>query len=230
MRALSAEGVLSIAPSLVLAIEGSGPPDVIDVLSRASVPFVLVPEARDPQAVARKIRFVAEAAGVPARGEEVARAVLEDFTTLAAIRERIGNHRKALFVLALGNGAPIVGGNDTSASAIFTLAGIDNALPQMTGFKPAADEAAFAASPDAIVMMDERNHALTADAVFALAAFSGTPAAKARRLISLPGTYLLNFGPRAGHAARDLAAAMYPELRLPPLPARPWTGPGEGAR
>jgi iron complex transport system substrate-binding protein len=37
MRALSPEGVLSLTPSVVLAIEG--PPDAIEVLTRASVPF-----------------------------------------------------------------------------------------------------------------------------------------------------------------------------------------------
>jgi iron complex transport system substrate-binding protein len=230
MRALSAEGVLSLAPTLILAIEGSGPPDVVEVLSKASISFVLVPEARDPDAVARKIRFVAEAAGVPEEGEKLARAVLDDFSTLAITRARIKERRKALFVLAMGNGAPIIGGGDTSASAIFTLAGADNAFSAIKGFKPAADEAAVAANPDAIVIMAERDHTLTADAVFSIPAFRGTAAAKSRRLISLPGSYLLNFGPRSAHAARDLAAALYPELGIPPLPQRSWTAPGEGAR
>jgi iron complex transport system substrate-binding protein len=43
MRTLSPEGVLKMSPSLVLAIEGSGPPDAIEILEHASVPFVLVP-------------------------------------------------------------------------------------------------------------------------------------------------------------------------------------------
>jgi iron complex transport system substrate-binding protein len=230
MRALSAEGVLSLAPTLILAIEGSGPPDVLDVLSKASVPLVLVPEARDPDSVARKIRFIAEAAGVAGQGEKVARTVLDDFAALADARDRIKRRRRALFVLAIGSGAPIVGGSDTSASAIFALAGADNALSSVKGFRPAADEAAFAANPDAVVIMAEREHALTADAVFSMPAFAGTAAAKARRLIVLPGSYLLNFGPRAAHAARDLSAALYPEFGIPPLPPRPWTGPGEGSR
>jgi iron complex transport system substrate-binding protein len=34
---------------------------------------------------------------------------------------------------------------------------------------------------------------------------------------------MLNFGPRTAHAARDLIAAVYPELAVPELPARPWT-------
>lgn len=44
MRQLSAEGVLGLGPSLVLASEGSGPKETIAVLEAARVPFVHVPE------------------------------------------------------------------------------------------------------------------------------------------------------------------------------------------
>jgi iron complex transport system substrate-binding protein len=44
MRQLSAEGVLGLDPSLVLAAEGSGPKDTIAVLEGASVPFVQIPD------------------------------------------------------------------------------------------------------------------------------------------------------------------------------------------
>ena len=230
MRALSAEGVLSLAPTLVLAIEGSGPPDVMEVLSKASVPFVLVPEAHDPEGALRKIRFIAKAIGAQGEGERIALAVREDFDVLAAIRGKIERRRKALFVLAIGGGAPIVGGRDSSAAAIFALAGVDNAFDRISGYKPASDEAALAAEPDAIVVMAERGHTMTAETLFSLPAFAATPAAKAQRLIALPGLYLLGFGPRTAHAARDLAAKLYPELKIPALPARAWTGPGDGAQ
>jgi iron complex transport system substrate-binding protein len=223
MRALSAEGVLATSPSLILAIEGSGPPDAIEILQRASVPFVLVPDARDQAGVAKKIRFIAEAAGAREEGEKLSRAVLDDFSVLAAEREKIKEHRKAVFVLAMGQGSPIVGGRETSAEAIFKLAGVDNALDKISGFKPAVDEMVLASAPDAVVVMSDRDHALNADTVFALPAFAGTPAARTRSLVALPGLYLLGFGPRTAHAAHDLAAALYPELKLPSLPARPWT-------
>ena len=44
MRALSAEGVLGLNPSLVLAIDGSGPKETIAVLEAATVPLVRVPD------------------------------------------------------------------------------------------------------------------------------------------------------------------------------------------
>jgi iron complex transport system substrate-binding protein len=46
-----------------------------------------------------------------------------------------------------------------------------------------------------------------------------TPAGKARRVVAMDGLYLLGFGPRTAEAARDLAAALYPDLALPDLAA-----------
>jgi iron complex transport system substrate-binding protein len=91
------------------------------------------------------------------------------------------------------------------------------------------DEMVLAAAPEAVVVMSERDHALSADTVFALPAFAGTPAAKTRTLVGLPGLYLLGFGPRSAHAAHDLAARLYPELNLPSLPERPWTKDAKAA-
>jgi iron complex transport system substrate-binding protein len=61
-------------------------------------------------------------------------------------------------------------------------------------------------------------------------AFANTPAAKTKTLIGLPGLYLLGFGPRTPHAARDLAAALYPEANIPALPARSWTSTGTAGK
>jgi iron complex transport system substrate-binding protein len=80
----------------------------------------------------------------------------------------------------------------------------------------------LAAEPDAIVLMKDRSHNLSDDAVIALPAFAGTPAAAKRHIFRIDGGYALAFGPRTPQAARDLAAAIYPELALPSLPERPW--------
>jgi len=229
MRQLSPEGVLSLRPSVVIAIEDSGPKDTIAVLEQASVPFVLVPKAHDATGVVQTIRFVAKAVGETTSGERLAAAVSDDLAAFAKMRDRITARRKAVFVLGMNGASLMVAGSHTGAADIFALAAVDNALAAMDGYKPASDEATLAAAPEAIVMMAERGHGVTDDAVLGTPALKGTPAAKDRRLIRMSGTYLLNFGPRTAHAARDLAASIYPELDLPVLPARPWTGHADGA-
>lgn len=223
MRALAPEGVISLGPSLVLAIEGSGPAEAIEVLSRATIPFVLIPEGTDEAAVLRKILGVAQALGVPEKGEQLAKAVGEDIAAAKAmIAKIVTKERNAMFVLSTGNGTPTVAGAGTSVDGIFKLSHVANAMSAVHGFKPATPEATLAVQPQTIVMLLERSHALDENAIFALPAFAGTPAAKDKRLILIP-SYYLSFGPRTGHAMRDLAAKIYPETVLPQLPPRPWT-------
>ena len=229
MRALSAEGVISVTPTLIIATEGAGPPDVIEILSRAAIPFVLIPEGYDEPSVLRKIRLIAKVLGEDARGDAMAQAIADDFRTMQAMRERIERRRKGVFVLAVGSGAPTIGGSKTSADGILALGGVDNAMKSIAGFKPAVAESALAAAPEIVITMIERNHGLDAEAMFALPAFSGTPAARDKRLISIP-SYYLTFGPRTAHAAHDLAASVYPELALPALPVRPWTAADQAER
>lgn len=227
MRALSAEGVMSLAPTVILATEDSGPPDTIEILSRAGVPLVIVPEGYDEAAVIRKVRLIAEVLGEEKRGAEMIQGIAQDFDALETLRKRITDRRKGIFVFAIGNGAPTVGGSDTSADGILELAGIDNAMKAMNGYKPVVAESTLAAQPEVVVTMIDRNHGLDADAMFALPAFAGTPAAREKRLIPIP-SYYLGFGPRTPQAAYKLAAAVYPELSPPPLPTRAWTREGTG--
>ena len=63
MRQLSAEGVLGLNPSLVLAMQGSGPKETMDVLEAAKVPLVMVPETFSEQGLLDKIALVGRAMG-----------------------------------------------------------------------------------------------------------------------------------------------------------------------
>lgn len=226
-RTLAPEGVLSVSPSLILAIEGAGPSSTLDVLKQASVPVVLIPDGHTPESVERKITLIADAMGVPEKGRALADAVRADFATLAQGVAGLKGQPRAVFVLSASGGAPVVGGTGTSADAMFHLAGVTNAMAGIPGFKPAVDEVALTADPDAVVVMTDGGQKLTADVIFALPAFKGTPAARDGRLVALPGSYLLGFGPRAPQAARDLALALHPGESLPPLPPRPWAGGGK---
>ncbi len=224
MRALSAEGVLSLSPTLILAVEGSGPPDVIHLLDGASVDFVTIPDGPDPKGVAAKIRAVAAAIGEAQRGEDLAAAVEADFTTLEAELAGIEGRPKAAFVLTMSGGAPLVGGAGTSADGALALAHADNVFSGLSGFKPATPESVLAAAPEVIVTM--RSPAHRPETIAQSPIFASTPAGRNANIVAMDGTYLLGFGPRAAHAMRDLAASLHPEADIAELPARPWVGAG----
>ena len=60
MRALSAEGVLGLKPSLVLAIEGSGPTETVAVLKRRACRSCASRIAITADGIVEKIRMVAQ--------------------------------------------------------------------------------------------------------------------------------------------------------------------------
>ncbi|MBM3578807.1 MAG: hemin ABC transporter substrate-binding protein [Alphaproteobacteria bacterium] len=216
MRALSVEGVLSVNPSLIVASEGAGPPAALTALQESGIRMVTVPDDKSPAGVQRKILIVGELVGQRDAARKLADDVDARFVSLAAQRARIEKPKSILFVLSASGGKTLVGGRGTSADAIIALAGATNAAASIEGFKPMSDEAIVGAAPDVVLMMRREN--ASAGDILATAAFAATPAGKAHALLQMDGNYLLGFGPRAPDAARDLMAALYPELKLPSPP------------
>lgn len=212
MRQLSAEGVLGLHPSLVLAVQGSGPKETMDVLEAAKVPMVLVPETFSETGIIEKIKLVGHAMGADRRAECLSAAVTGDLTQLRELRAKVTKPVRVMFVMSLLNGRAMAAGQKTAANEIIQLAGAVNAIDGYDGYKPINDEAIVAAKPDVVLSIERGKDSLDADAVYALPAFAMTPAAANKSFISMGGLYLLGFGPRTAAAARDLAVKLYPDL------------------
>lgn len=212
MRALSPEGVLSVEPTLIVALEGSGPPEAVEVLERASVPFVTVPERFDREGILEKIRIVGEVLGVEERAAELAAHVAADLTAAEAVTADIDERRKVLFVLSVQGGRLLASGFGTAADGIIAMAGGVNAVDGYRGYKQLTDEAVIEAAPDVILMMEQGGGTeALAGRLFDNAVLASTPAGLSRNLIVMDGAFLLGFGPRTAQAVRDLAQAFYGE-------------------
>jgi iron complex transport system substrate-binding protein len=218
MRALSADGVLSLKPSAVIAIDGSEPPAALKLVTDAGVPLTLVHDEPSSDGVIAKIEAVGRLLGEGERAEKLAEETRSRFGLVEAMRAKIATPVRVLFVLSLQNGKPMVAGHGSAADAIIRLPGAQNAAENIEGYKPMTDEAVIAAAPDVILKMTNGGLAGSADEMFALPSFAATPAGAKRALIGMDGLYLLGFGPRTPDAARDLMAMLYPDLALPPLP------------
>jgi iron complex transport system substrate-binding protein len=220
MRQLSAEGVLGLNPSLILAIEGTGPKEILGVLEQAHVPMIVVPDSFSGEGIIEKTRLVAHATGADARGTCIIEQVRGDLSALQKLEAGITKPKRVLFVLSFVNGRAMASGTKTAADGMIRLAGAVNAVTEYEGYKPISDEAVIAARPD-VVMTIARGGAgtVSSEAVFAHPAFLATPAAATKSFISMEGLYLLGFGPRSARAARDVAVMLYPDLKAEPLPS-----------
>lgn len=216
IRQLSAEGVLSQKPDLIIAEAGAGPADAIAILKASGVAMVSIPTPPEAEAIAAKVRAVGAAIGTPNAAEKLATDV---DAGLSALKQKIAAisepKKRVLFALSLSNGRIMAAGTNTSADAIIRLAGGVNAAGDATGYKPLSDEAVIAAAPDVVLVMDNPQLHLTAEEAFALPALQTSPAAKTGAFIAMDGLYLLGLGPRTPAAALDLAARLYPDTVKP---------------
>jgi iron complex transport system substrate-binding protein len=210
VRQLGAEGILSLNPTLVIASEGAGPPDALRLIEQAGVPIIRVTDEPSAAGIAKRVEVIAKAVDAADKGAALSAEIDRGFARLAEAKARVTRPAKALFVLSLQNGRPLVGGLGTTADAMFALAGATNVASSLTGWKPLSDEGLIAAAPEAIVMMNHGPGGAASDP-FAYPAFAATPAAAQRRLVVMDSLYLLGFGPRTPAAARDLMAALHPD-------------------
>ena len=214
MRALSAEPILSLEPTLVLAVADAGPRATLEQLRAAGVHLVTVPDDPSPAGIVEKARAVAAALEAPERGEALAVRLAD---ALHAARESTAhiNHRpRVLFLLSVGRGAPLAAGRSTSAQAMIELAGGINAISEFEGYKPISPEAFAIAAPDHVLVTERTLERMGGESgVLAVPGLAITPAGQARRLIAMDGLLLLGFGPRTPQAVAQLVSLLHPELR-----------------
>ncbi|TQS74055.1 ABC transporter substrate-binding protein [Rhodobacteraceae bacterium] len=215
MRALSPEGVLSVGPDLIMMEDGAGPPEALDVIEAAGVTLAHIPGGHDAAAVAAKVRAVGHALGVDAQADALAHTLQADITAAReAANADNGPKPKVLFLLSNTGGRLTGGGAGTGAAAMIELAGGQNAIPSVRGYKALSDEAIATAAPDVVLVMDRGDGgvsegAMTGDGYPDHPALAQTPAGQNGRLVRMGGLYLLGFGPRTPAAIRDLHRALY---------------------
>ncbi|TGT85327.1 MULTISPECIES: hemin ABC transporter substrate-binding protein [unclassified Mesorhizobium] len=209
MRQLSPEGVLSVNPTTILALYGSGPKEAVDVLKKTGIPFIEVPELYSREGILQKVRIVGKALGVEAKAEVLAKALDAKLTAAEKQTASIKERKRVLFVLSIQGGKILAAGSETAADGMVRLAGGVNAVEGFSGYRQMSDEAIITARPDVILMMSNAGPPVSDDELFGNPSIASTPAGTARKLIRIDGAYLLGFGPRTADAIHDLAVSLY---------------------
>lgn len=221
-RSLSAEGVLSLRPTLVVASEEAGPPAVLRQLESAGVPLVVLDGDHRFESVLSRTQRLAELIGRSEAGRVLVASLQQQWQ---ATRERVTQlvpagkaMPRVLFVLSHSIGQVRVAGRDTGADAMIRYAGGVNVFGGdergsnggFNGYKPLTPEAAIAAAPEVILGTDQ---GLTAaggiDGLLRLPGLAQTPAGRSRRVLSFDALLLLGFGPRLPQATLSLAEALH---------------------
>ncbi len=212
-RALSAEGLLSLRPSLVVATEDAGPPTVLQQLQAAGVPLQVLDSDHRFEGLVTRTQRLAELSDRTAAGQRLVSQLQQQWRTCSeqVAQLRKGKSPRTMFVLSHSLGQVRVAGRDTGAHAVITYAGGSNVLAEaFTGYKPLTPEAAIAAAPEVIVTTEQGLAAVGGvDGLLRLPGLALTPAGKARRVVAQEALLLLGFGPRLPLAVQQLAAALH---------------------
>jgi iron complex transport system substrate-binding protein len=207
MRTLSAEGVLSLRPGLLLATSDAGPAPVLSQIRSAGVPLTVLPNGHSFEALVGNVRSAAAALGVKDDGERLSKRLQEDWSKTDAQVKTYRAKPRVLFIFAHGgSGAMQVGGEETGADAMIRYAGGINVAAALKGYKPLTPEAALAMAPDVILITEEGMAALGGpERLWSQASLMQTPAGRSKRVVSFGAIQLLGFGPRLPETVRDLA-------------------------
>jgi len=199
---LSAEGILSLKPTLVILNMDSG----VTVLT-------LTPNYT-VETVKSKVRTIAKALSLDARGDEINKSIDAEMQTVENLLEKKQTTPKVMFV-GRGPNMPnaTMSGTGTTIDEMIKLAGGTNPMNDFTGFREMTDEAVVAAQPE-IILMTERSFERSggAEGVLKFPGVALTPAGKNRHLVAVSDMYFQGFGPGVGRAVRELVYKFHPEL------------------
>jgi len=215
-RTLSAEGILSLRPTVVIGSTEAGPPQVLEQLRAAGVTVLVIPEIVTLNAGPRKLRLLGRALGVPKRGERLAKQVEGQIATAKREAATTTNKPRVAFLYVRGAPVQMIGGKGTRADTMIAAAGGRDAGSEIgiEGYRPITAESLVSAQPDVILVPTLGLQSVGGiEGLLRIPGVAQTPAGRNRRVLDYDDALLLGLGPRTGAALRRLVRGLHPELR-----------------
>ncbi|MCA6096200.1 ABC transporter substrate-binding protein [Streptomyces sp. SCA3-4] len=215
---VSAESVLSLKPTLVLAETTTGPAEAIGQIRAAGVPLVVLDPAKKLDDVGTRIDAVAAALGVRTAGDELrtrTQGRIEQARKGIPRDAAAGTGRPRVAFLYLRGSASVylLGGAGSGADSLIEAAGGIDAGRESglkRDFTPITSEALAKAAPDVILVMSKGLDSVGGvDGLLKIPGVGQTPAGLDRRIASVDDGVLLNFGPRTDAVLTSLVEQIH---------------------
>ena len=214
-RQLSAEGILSLRPQILVGTEEMGPPPVLAQIRGAGVQVELFSAQPDLPTLQGNLQHLGKLLGAEAKATALFNTYQQQLDEQKAAVAQAKTRQKApgvLLVLGHAGGKPLIAGKDTAADWVLQQAGGHN-LATHSGYKPFSVESLAGLSPEVLVFSDR---ALSGEAARAALfkenpILAATSAAKTGRVFELDPTLLVGgLGPRLPASLQALSAGFYP--------------------
>ena len=208
VRNLSAEGILSLKPSIIIGEDDMGPPSVIDQIKRTGIDIYVIQENHTSEGIIDKIKCIGNIVGKKEKTSELIEDVINPLKNELDIKSNNPNldNVKVMFILSMDSGTPVVSGRKTSADGFINMTGASNAFKDFEGWKPVGTESIIDAAPDFILISNRGAHSYSdLDKISEHPSIKYTPAALNGNIIALDGMEMLGFGPRTISSALKLS-------------------------
>ncbi|MBO9199173.1 MULTISPECIES: heme/hemin ABC transporter substrate-binding protein [Niastella] len=200
-RNISAEGILTLRPTLVLGVKDQIKPEVAEQLTAAHVTILLLQQEYSVAGTRSLLQQVAAATGTT----EKAKQIEADFNKQVQALKIAPVKKKVLFIYARGTGSMMVAGTGTPVEEMIQLAGAQNAVTEFKYYKQLSSESLVAANPDVILLFDSGLQSLgSIDGLLKVPGVAQTTAGRNKKFISMDGEFLSEFGLRLPQAVNEL--------------------------
>ena len=214
-RTLVAETILSFEPTVVIADDRAGPPEVFDALRAAGIDVIVIEHRVDLSAPSYKIRAVASTLGVPDVGDDLVVAYEEQLAAGQRVADDSVARSGRPLVLALylrGDRIQLVFGAGSGIDAVVEAAGGINAGSEL-GIVDNAElsaEAIIAAAPDFLLVTTSGLESVGGvDGLLGIPGIGQTPAAEDGAVIDFEDQFLYGLGPRTGELVAMIAGRIH---------------------
>ncbi|MCP2074490.1 UNVERIFIED_ORG: iron complex transport system substrate-binding protein [Pseudomonas lini] len=214
-RQLSAEGVLSLRPQILVGTEEMGPPPVLSQIRGAGVQVELFSATPDLPTLQGNLRHLGQLLGAEALAAQLFDGYQQQLAQQKARVSEIQLKQKTPGVLLLIGGAggkPLVAGKGTAADWLLQQAGGHN-LATHSGYKPFSMENLAGLNPEVLVFADRALKGEEARAALFKEnpILASTRAARDGRVMELDPTLLVGgLGPRLPQSLVKLTDGFYP--------------------
>jgi heme transport system substrate-binding protein len=217
-RALSAEGLLSLKPTLIIHDNNIGPPQVVDQLKSLNVPMKTFAAKNDSiEGTKALIREMGAFFHKETRAEELCRKLDADMAHALAVVKQYTDHPRVAVIhfgrasnvyMLVGSGGQGDGG---AAGQMVRWAGGEMAVSSRGMQRMTSPEIVAEANPDVVLMTDFGYDRLdgSTDQILALPGVATSAAAHDGRIYRVEEHELMYFGPQTGENILKIAALLH---------------------
>ncbi len=186
-RTLSAEGLMSLNPSVVIGSEHIGPSSVVTALKQADVQFVQLSSAKNSEQLRDNIRSLSMALEQKEKGQALLESVDQKLATLDKVN--LSGERVA-FLLSMDDSKLRLAGEGTTGHSFIELMKASN-VADFKNYRNISAESLFEMKPSVIIVAGSDVENAVQSLLAANPVLAHTPAVKNKRIVAVNGSALV---------------------------------------